>query len=488
MSIARHTMYNALGAFAPLAVTILATPFYLQAIGVERYGVLAIFWTILSSLGFLALGMGPAVAQRLAAMKGERPGEASDIVWTALALSLMAAIFGSVVIALIGHSYFSKFAVVTVGLQSEIRLALPLLAAGFPLILMNSVLSGTMQGRQRFGLLNIIQVTTTVLSSLVPLGIAYRVSVQLPALAFGIVSVNLAGLLAQFAACARIAPLGRPRIAESKVLRGLIHFGSWTTVSELVGTALTIWDRFVIGAMFGAAAVAIYSVPYTLVSYILVLPAALASATLPKAASMQPLEVDRLTLDSVKALNFVITPAIFLAALVVEPFLHLWLGAELARPMAPVALILLAGIWMNGLARVPAMKLAAIGKPQLLAKLHLVELPPYLLILYLCLREFGVAGAALAWSIRSTIDGAVVFAFSRSWRTFAGGLVTKMLLLLIIIAATLLLPMESALRWALTTSLVFLALLLVWYERPENLTSSVHWLLLRRLVPFDRGS
>ena len=63
MSVARHTAYNFVGAVVPVAVSLVTVPLYLKVIGLDRYGVLAIFWSLLSSLDFISLGMGPAVAQ-----------------------------------------------------------------------------------------------------------------------------------------------------------------------------------------------------------------------------------------------------------------------------------------------------------------------------------------------------------------------------------------------------------------------------------------
>ena len=50
-----------------------------------------------------------------------------------------------------------------------------------------------------------------------------------------------------------------------------------------------------------------------------------------------------------------------------------------------------------------------IGRPDLAAKLHLVELPFYLLILWWLLDDYGIVGVAIAWVIRVSIDAVLLF-------------------------------------------------------------------------------
>jgi len=103
-----------------------------------------------------------------------------------------------------------------------------------------------------------------------------------------------------------------------------------------------------------------------------------------------------------------------LAVVLVQPFLAVWVGPALADPAASVGAILLLGLWVNGLAYVPFALLQAQGRPDVPAKLHVLELPPYLLALWLGLSHFGVEGAAWAWTARAGADAALLFLASRA--------------------------------------------------------------------------
>ncbi|NOY58371.1 MAG: hypothetical protein GXO75_05495, partial [Calditrichaeota bacterium] len=53
----------------------------------------------------------------------------------------------------------------------------------------------------------------------------------------------------------------------------------------------------------------------------------------------------------------------------------------------------------------------AVGRPDLTAKLHLIEAPFYLLVLWLLVGKFGIQGAAIAWSLRVFVDTIALLSF-----------------------------------------------------------------------------
>ena len=66
-----------------------------------------------------------------------------------------------------------------------------------------------------------------------------------------------------------------------------------------------------------------------------------------------------------------------------------------------------------GLAHVPGVFLHGQGRPDLPAIFHLIELPIYVMLAWWCVRAYGVTGAALAWTLRVTLDAVLLFAAAR---------------------------------------------------------------------------
>ena len=82
----------------------------------------------------------------------------------------------------------------------------------------------------------------------------------------------------------------------------------------------------------------------------------------------------------------------------------LWMGQEFAFESTTPARLLLIGVFASAIARIPYGILQSFGKPDITAKLHLIEFPIFLGVLPTLTFVLGLPGAALAWSIRSILD------------------------------------------------------------------------------------
>jgi O-antigen/teichoic acid export membrane protein len=71
------------------------------------------------------------------------------------------------------------------------------------------------------------------------------------------------------------------------------------------------------------------------------------------------------------------------------------------------------GVLINCFVHVPSNFLCGLGRPDVIAKLLLLELPFYVPFCYLMIRRFGIEGAALAWSVRVVIEVALLMMFTR---------------------------------------------------------------------------
>jgi O-antigen/teichoic acid export membrane protein len=113
-----------------------------------------------------------------------------------------------------------------------------------------------------------------------------------------------------------------------------------------------------------------------------------------------------------RGINYIFL-ALFPLSLIMVTLAHeglsLWLGAKFADNSAFVLQWLAVGVFINGIAHVPFALVQGAGRPDLTAKMHLIELPFYLLILWWLLGVFGIKGAAIAWVVRVGIDTLILF-------------------------------------------------------------------------------
>jgi O-antigen/teichoic acid export membrane protein len=489
MSIARHTAYNVVGSTVPIAVSLVTVPLYIKAIGVDRYGLLAICWLLVGYFNLFDFGLGRATSQKVATLANASAADRSRIFWTSVLLSSALCVVAVIVFApaaAIGLGLM-KLSPSAGGLRGEVVNALPFLVAALPFGIMQSVLLGSLEGRREFLKINLINSTGTIATAVLPLLAALWIDPRLPVLLGAALIARTLVITMLIPACIAAVPVQRPQIAHSGEIKRLLSFGGWTTITNAVGPIMVVWDRFAIGAILGSAAVAVYVVPFNLAWQILILPAAMMSALFPKLAA-EELSVSRsIRSQAISALAFIMTPAALLMILVAPPFLNVWLGPSLGAKTAPIACILLFGIWTNSFARIAFIHIQARGRPKLPAHLMLAEILPYIAALYLLMRWLGLPGAALAWSLRCVADTVALFVLDKlSWKQLAplGG---QSLLVLVAVGLSLILPAWSVARLLLMIGALGIGAWIVWPSKPPQVDQVVDRLFSVVLRPKPAG-
>ncbi|MHB8938525.1 MAG: flippase [Thiobacillus sp.] len=429
MSIRRNTTYNLLGSVIPLAVSLVTIPIYLGLIGEARYGVLAIAWLLLGYFGLFDLGLGRATAQRIAVLRDSPAGERAQTFWTALILNTGLGVIGGLLIWPIAAYFFGNVFKIEDALRPEVQAAVLWLVLAVPMATLSGVLSGALQGRERFLELNLISVSGTVLFQLLPLAAAMLWGADLGVLLPAALFARLLTLLLLFERCRRHIFLGHAATFVRAQAGRLLRFGGWVTVTSFVGPMMVILDRFVIGAMAGAKAVTYYTVPFQLGERSTFISGALSSALFPRFAAATLQEEQRLAHEGLRTLVVVMTPLVAAGILFMEPFLAWWIAPAFAQQSARVGQVILLGFWANNFATIPYAQLQARGRPDLVAKCHLAEVLPYFGLLYLGLSTLGMIGAAVAFSLRALVDFALLAGLSGILRLSLRSLLTPALLL-----------------------------------------------------------
>jgi O-antigen/teichoic acid export membrane protein len=409
-SLKTDTLLNLLGAGLPVLVAIPTVPLYLQTIGQERYGVLAICWILVGYFAFFDFGMGKAVNQRISAS----PEQAEKVLWMGLLLSGCLGILGGILV-LLGGVLLENIRL-SQELLLELRSGLPWLVLAVFALIMTSVLQGVLEARRDFLAANVVTISANGLLPLLPLIAAFVLGSGLENLLF---ATALARALTLF-----VAIWFNRRLLQKFVsfplaeCTKLLQFGGWVTVTGIVGPLLMTADQVLIGVRIGANALAIYNISYNVVTRAAIIGAAYARALFPRFAKQNPIEAKRTRTKALLFLSFVMTALTLAASVLVKPIFIWWLGAETATQAIPVALVLLFGVWINALAFVPFVWLQATGRPDIPARFHLAELIPYGLILWLLLPALGIIGAALSWAIRTTIDTILLLFVSQDFHLF----------------------------------------------------------------------
>jgi O-antigen/teichoic acid export membrane protein len=458
MGVKRNTAYNLLGSIVPLAVGVVTVPIYLRLIGDARYGVLALVWLFLGYFGLFDPGITRAALFHIAKLGNrEQQIERENVFWTALVINLCFGLAGGLVLYFAAKPFFMSTFKMPDNMRAEVLASLPWLAASVPLSIVTGVLGGAMQARESFGSYNLINTCNAFATQIVPLAVAYWHGLDLRWLIAAVLITRMLGAIPNFVVLKRVLPFGVGGAFQTRLIPTLFSYGGWVTISNVINPILTTMDRAVIGSVIGAQGVAIYTVPFNLVSRASLLPGALATSLFPKLSRGNRIDSARLADDAITALAAVMTPLIVFGMAILPVFMRHWVGVSFAQRAAPVGIVLLAGIWINSLAIIPFEHLQAKNRPDLTAKFHAVEMVPFLAVLWIGVHYFGLIGAAWAWTLRVALDALLLLIVARqagSWRRLVAGGV------LVLIALSL--SSGQMVWWKNLAEMLVLAVALVW--------------------------
>jgi O-antigen/teichoic acid export membrane protein len=403
--------FNVTGMVLAIALALFTVPVYISFVGAARYGVLSLVWILLGYFGFLDFGLARASANALAKLAYGSEDRAR-VLMTSLYMNLVLGILGGFILYLVGSPILHQLMTLSGELGVEVENSLPWIAGMLPLALLDGVGTGALDSHERFFIGNVLRLVGVALGQILPLTCAVIIgptlTVVIPA-AFVARAISVALLLGF------VAQIERPALFtfDRKRCKELLGFGAWVTITNIIGPLLVSIDRFLIAFTLGAKAVAYYSVPVNLTIWSQLIPQAMARTVFPRFSrlgSQEALELaERSTVFLAYGFGAICGPAIIVGGL----FMTWWLGSEFASHTTQVVELLMVGAWINGIAFIPYSLLQGQGRPDMVAKLHALELLPYVIALWLLLNSFGLPGAALAWCGRVAIDAAIMFKLAR---------------------------------------------------------------------------
>jgi O-antigen/teichoic acid export membrane protein len=412
----RNVTWNLLGTAVPLLVAIVAVPILIEGLGMSRFGLLTLAWAVVGYFSLFDLGLGRAltklVAEKLARGQDD---EVPSLIWTAMSLMMILGVLGTVTVVALSPWLVGSVLNIPSELQSETLTAFYLLAASIPIVISTTGLRGILEAHQRFGLVNAVRLPLGIFTFLGPVAVLPFSNSLVPIVAV-LVIARLASWCVYAVLCLKVAPaLRRPVSIRRAMLGSLISFGGWMTVTNIVGPLMVYMDRFLIGAVVTMTAVTYYVTPYEVVSKLAIIPGALMGVLFPAFASALVQDRSHATRLFDRSVNYIFL-LLFPVVLIIVTFAHegltLWLGSEFANNSSVVLQLLAVGVFINCHAQVPFGMVQSAGRPDLTAKLHLIELPFYLLVLWWLIGDYGIVGAAIAWLARAAIDAVALFAMA----------------------------------------------------------------------------
>ena len=409
--VVKGSLWTLTGQVLPLAVSLVAMPFVIRLLGTDGYGVLILIGLIPGYFGFADFGMVIASTKfGSEAYAASEPNREGRVVRTAAVIAFLTSLPIAVAITTLSGWIVTIFNFPE-GLKSEGALALKFAAVTFVINFLNGIFNTPQLARLRMDL------NTLVASGFRIIGIiATPVVIYLGGGILGAVIVlmiaSLLTLVGHVYISGRLLPQLFDISLDAKVIRPLIKFASAVAISAVAGVLLINLEKAVLAKTVSVNALAYYSVAFTLATMTTMFSSSMTQSLIPAFSQLlEPEFADRLNNLFTRALrmNFLmILPLLTVLIALARPTFTIWAGEDFGENSTGTFYILAGGVFLNLMAHIPYSLLMATGRSEVFAKVHWMELFPYLAILAVRTINYGAAGAATAWSLRISADAVII--------------------------------------------------------------------------------
>jgi len=403
--IKKNSTYNLLGSLLPMIIGILVIPYLDKNLGIERIGLLTIFWSLIGYFSVFDFGLGRAITQKISSINNDL-SDLKKKSTIGLFLTLILGFLGTLISVLLLQLFPLSNFKISQDLINEVTISTYLVCFSIPLTTFSSGARGILEGVLMFKEINILKFFLGLTNFIFPV-----ISIIL----FGNNLIFIVALLlfSRLIYCILIYNLIKSYIISINIkesqseVRSLFIFGGWMTISNIISPLMVIADRFVIGFVLGVSVVAYYTVPSEFLIKLLIIPAAITTSVFPVFSNLFFSNKKRLkkiynkTIILIFSLMFVITALTFVFS---EFGLEIWLGYDYKNNSSLIVKILLFGILFNSIAQVPYSLIQSSGDAKSTTIIHVTESIIYFPLLFLLINKFGIIGAALAWTTRACID------------------------------------------------------------------------------------
>lgn len=403
----RSTISNYIGQFVGLAVWFVLTPFVLDQLEQTFYGLWVLVGSVTSYGALLDFGITGTITKYLAEYRAkEQLEDAQQLVGTALVtyltlgllvllLSLaFAPVFPRIFNIPPEHQALAEWLVILSGIRTG--LALP-----------SNSTTGVLRGLQRFDLLNLIGIISTILLASTTI-IVLLLGGGIIGFAVTGIAVNVVTLVPSIWLIHRIAPDLRFGLvgASSKMFRKLTSFSSSLFMLRIGGQLETKTDEIVIGVFLPISSVTPYNLARKLSTFPQTLTEQFLTLLLPLASKLHA-ENEMSRLRTVYMISTRLTLAVFLPVgvsliFLAAPFLTVWVGEEFAA-YAHLVLILSLASMIDTTTWPAGSVLQGMGRPRFSGIASIITGLSNLVLSLVLVRTMGLTGVALGTLIPTAI-------------------------------------------------------------------------------------
>lgn len=379
------------------AMMFVATPIYLKLLGSEQYGQWLLLLAFNGFGGVAGFGMGTVVVRDVSEQhaRGDVAG-AIAAVRNGLALTLITTTVLCSAIIIVGITDGPEL-LKRMGSSATVGMLFYGAAGLIALEQIDGIFVAALRGLERFDWSARVEIGSklaTITAAVTAAWVTHQLSaVILTTLALTCLRTTIkATMVSYLMGSGPLLPAWDPRR-----IRGMLSFGLWSWAQMIGGTLFGTVDRFLVGGMLGASALATYSVCIQLAQQVHAVPAAAGQILLPRISRID----DRRHITSITGRAFVVvalmTGAIALPLCIFShDILRLWVGSAIADRGAGILRVTVIAYICMALSSVAYYVLLAMGKARSVAQISLAGGLISLATTWFLIKHLDLTGAALS--------------------------------------------------------------------------------------------
>ena len=404
MNIRNNTLWSLVGSGLPLIAAAALIPFTLKTFGDEMFGVLTLIWVLIGYLSLFDMGVGRSLTYEISKLNNSyNQAQITNVLKAGILLTAFTGLLGAISIWFLAPALVDWLKISTTIKPDAIN-AFRLCAVAVIPTTLTSGLRGALEGLNKFAASNSLKLIVGFSMFIVPAIVIVWHGVSLTYASLYLCSVRILVLLIALWQTRQYLFKNLTQPLSKQNFSPIFNYGFWITITGIVGPVMVYGDRFLVSNLLGAAELPFYAIPQEGLLRLLIIPAAFGAALMPLFSSTKQGDLSNIYHTYFNKIANIMFAACSLSVVFAYPFLAVWLSPTFAQKTIVIVLILLVGVFLNGLSMVPYTLVQARGKPKLTALYHLGELAIYIPLIWVLVSYLGLVGAALAWVVRVVVD------------------------------------------------------------------------------------
>lgn len=395
-------------------ISVLAfTPLYLKLLGVEAYGLIGFYSTLLAMLAFADMGFTATLTREIARFDKNKKDEKLyilNLLRSYELLYMLISLFISISIWFLTPFIVNNWLNLSPEFNHQQALyAIRLMGIALALQLPSDLFFGGLMGLQQQVKANLIQISWGVFRAVGAVFVMYLVSPTIIVFAFWqLISNILYCIVIRFCLWKRLSQSKDKGSFDKQVFKNTWKYSLSMMFMSIISMCLTQSDKLMVSKMLPLKEFSYYCLAVSMASIPLVIANPVANAVFPKItgliAAKDIKEMKCIYLKFTALVSVLVMTTALVLIIYSEEFIYAWTGSKIiAQYSYKIAIFLIIGQLLQSITVIPYYTALAFGNVKINLRVGVISMIFLLPLLVFMVNRYGTIGGGMAWAITNIV-------------------------------------------------------------------------------------